>query len=261
MDEFIVIVEAKADFEIATKLAERVLEEKIDWITFDLLPHLFRWSGLLDNTEYSCWKDILEITERLCKNFKFPRIRSMGKYKTDGQAVNKVITLINFLQHKQNRPIKAVIFMRDLDNQPDRKQHIEQVRSEHSSRQYPLEIIIGTPDRNREAWVLNGFIASTADERQKLAEIKAKLRFDPCKESHRLGSTSNKDPDRIRNPKFVLAELTQNQGREKQCWEETELKYLREKGNHTGLSAYIEEIEQKLLPLLDAGNRSTEVLN
>jgi hypothetical protein len=32
MSEFVVIVESRADSEIATKLAERVLLEKIEWL-------------------------------------------------------------------------------------------------------------------------------------------------------------------------------------------------------------------------------------
>ena len=57
MSEFVVIVESRADSEIATKLAERVLLEKIEWLDHDYeqLQYHFQWSGLKENTEYSCW--------------------------------------------------------------------------------------------------------------------------------------------------------------------------------------------------------------
>ncbi|WRH67249.1 MAG: hypothetical protein RSE13_02015 [Planktothrix sp. GU0601_MAG3] len=145
MTEFIVIVESSADARTATKLAERILVEKIKWLEDEQLQYLFRWSGLEAGTENSCWTDIVDITQRLSDQFKLPKIRSNGKLKTDGQSASKVMQLINFLQYKQNRDIKAVIFIRDLDNQPQRKEHIKQARSEHKDQ---LEIVIGTADRN-----------------------------------------------------------------------------------------------------------------
>ena len=43
--EFIVIVESGADARTATKLAERVLKEKFDWLDDDILQHCFQWTG------------------------------------------------------------------------------------------------------------------------------------------------------------------------------------------------------------------------
>jgi hypothetical protein len=105
----------------------------------------------------------------------------------------------------------------------------------------------------REAWVLNGFIPSNKDEEQILKEITTQLTFNPCEESHRLRSNSLTEPDRIRNPKVVVEKLTGGRmQREQQCWEETPLEYLREKGVHTGLTAYIKEIEARLIPIIES---------
>ena len=251
MIEFVVIVESSADARTATKLADRLLVEKIDWLEPELLQHLFQWSGLEAGTDNSCWKNIDDITKRFSDQFKFPTIRSNGRFKTDGQSANKIMKLISFLQHKQKRDIKAVIFMRDLDNQPQRREHIEQARLEQIDPQRKLAIIIGTPDRMREAWVLNGFIPSNKDEERILQEITTELTFNPCEESHRLRSNSLTEPDRIRNPKVVVEKLTGGRmEREQQCGEETSLEYLREKGVHTGLTAYIKEIEARLIPII-----------
>jgi hypothetical protein len=38
--------------------------------------------------------------------------------------------------------------------------------------------------------------------------------------------------------------------REQQCWEETNLELLRERGIHTGLTAYICEVEQRLIKII-----------
>ncbi|MEA5418448.1 hypothetical protein VB712_04365 [Spirulina sp. CCNP1310] len=256
MDEFIVIVESRADAEIATELAQRVLLEKVDWLEPESLQHFFKWAGLDPGTNYSCWKDLNNIVERVKHDGL--RIRYLGHskdgpQKTDYATTSKSLKLIHFLQHKYKRPIKAVIFIRDLDNQPERRQSIEQACSEYRDPQSPLAIVIGTPDRMREAWVLNGFIPSSESEQEKqvLQEIQSQLKFDPCEESHRLRSTSKEEPERMRNPKVVLEILTRaDQLREQQCWQETRLEILRQRGTKTGLALYLDEVEQRLMPII-----------
>lgn len=253
MIEFVVIVESSADARTATKLADRILVEKVDWLEPEILQHLFKWTGLEVGTEHSCWKDIKQIITK-SKNLGFhpPRFLGHGKdgaLRSDGAAAIKIINLVRYLQ--KNRNIKALIFIRDLDNQPERREGIEQARSEQIDRQPKLEIVIGTANRMREAWVLNGFIPLNQEEKRILEEIKTKLNFDPCEESHRLHSNSFEEPDRIRNPKVVLDELTRGKmEREQQCWEETRLEDLRKRGINTGLTGYLHEIEQHLTPII-----------
>lgn len=255
MIEFIVIVESGADARTATKLAELVLQEKFDWLDDDILQHCFQWTGLEEGTEFSCWRDITKIIDNAKSQIKYKPSRFIGHHsksvplKADGAASIKVLNLVRFLQ--RIRQIKAVIFIRDLDNQPERKEGIEQARSEHINKTPKLEIVIGAADPKREAWVLNGFIPSNQQEKQIIEEIKNKLSFDPSIESHRLRATSEKEPERIRNVKVVVEQLTGNDmEREKQCWEETNLKHLRERGVDTGLTDYIQEVEQRLAAIL-----------
>ena len=254
MIEFIVIVESGADSRTATKLAERVLKEKFDWLDDDILQHCFQWTGLEEGTEFSCWRDIIKIIDDAKSQIKYKPSRFIGHskgvpLKADGAASIKVLNLVRFLQ--KTRHIKAVIFIRDLDNQPERKEGIEQARSEHINKTPKLEIVIGAADPKREAWVLNGFIPSNQQEKQIIEEIKNKLSFDPSIESHRLRATSEKEPERIRNVKVVVEQLTGNDmEREKLCWEKTKLKHLRERGVHTGLTDYICEVEERLAAII-----------
>ena len=252
MIEFVVIVESSADARTATKLAERVLVDKVDWLDPEQLQYLFRWSGLEEYTEYSCWRDINAIIDATKKSgFRLPRFigHSQKSLKADGAASMKILNLVRFMQ--KTRQIKAVIFIRDLDNQPERRQGIEQARLEHIKGQPQLEIIIGTANPKREAWVLNGFISSNQEEEQVLKDIITKLSFDPCRESHRLRSNSGEEPERIRNSKVVVEMVTGGKmEREQQCWEETPLEHLRERGVDTGLTAYILEIEERLTRII-----------
>jgi hypothetical protein len=254
MIEFVVIVESSADARTATKLADRVLVENIDWLEPEMLEHHFQWSGLEAGTDNSCWKYINHIIEREKKSgFQPPRFLRRDKQgqktlQPDGANTIKILNLVSYLQ--KTRQIKAVLLIRDLDNQPQRREGIEQARSEHINRQHKLEIIIGTADRMREAWVLNGFIPSNQEEERILQEITTQLTFNPCEESHRLRNSLTK-ADRLRNPKVVVEKLTGGRmQREQQCWEETSLEYLREKGDRTGLTAYIKEIEARLIPII-----------
>lgn len=250
MVEVIVIVESGADARTAIKLAERVLKEKFDWLDDDSLQYYFQWTGLESETEFSCWRDIIKIIEDAKEKLKYKPSRFLGHdsngvpLKADGAASIKVLNLVRFLQ--RTRQIKAILFIRDLDNQPERKEGIEQARLEHLNKTPKLEIIIGAADPKREAWVLNGFIASD-DEKVILEDIKNKLSFDPSIEPERLRSTSEKEPERIRNIKFVVEQLTgKDMEREKQCWEETSLEILRVRGVKTGLMAYLQEVEERL---------------
>ncbi|BAU11962.1 hypothetical protein LEP3755_24860 [Leptolyngbya sp. NIES-3755] len=251
MFEFVVIVESSADARTATKLAERVLAEKGNQFEPELFQYLFCWSGLVPGSEHSCWKNINDIVEHFSSEFKFPKIRSHDRLKTDGKSARKVMLLINFLQRKLGRNIQAVILIRDLDGRSDRRDYIEQARSDYQNQQSNLEIIVGVADRMREAWVLNGFQPLDAKEKQMLKEIRHQLNFDPCERAHRLQSNSFEEPDRQRNPKVVIDSLTRGDySREQQCWEETSLELLRARGQETGLTAYLEEIERRLIPVL-----------
>lgn len=256
--ELIVIVESGADARTATKLAERILIEKVDWLEDDTLQYYFQWSGLDQGTEYSRWDKIDSIVESFkSSGLKVPKYRGHHSngvpLKADGATSRKVMKLVLSLKKQRERQIKAVIFIRDLDNQPERKEGLEQARSEHINLTPKLEVVIGTADPKREAWVLNGFIPSNKQEKQILEEIKNKLGFDPCVESHRLRG-SEEEPERMRNTKVVLGQLTGNDmEREKQCWEDTSLEVLRERGVHTGLTAYLQEVEQRLVAIIVSG--------
>ncbi|MEB3342609.1 hypothetical protein [Okeania sp.] len=245
MNECIVIVESKADARTATKLGDRLLLEKVDWLEEEQLQDFFQWSGLEENIEYSCWKDIKRIIEN--SGVKIPKTR--GAKGADGAAAKKILKFVSCLQKTRQRQIKAVVFIRDLDDQPERKESIEKVRSEYSDRQF--KIVMGMANRNREAWVLNGFIPLDKSEAKILEEIKSELKFDPCEESHRLCSNSKEETKRMRNPKIVLEKLTRGEfERERKCWEETSLETLQKRGVSTGLTDYMNEVENQLTSII-----------
>ncbi|MGB0561779.1 MAG: hypothetical protein ACPGVO_08225 [Spirulinaceae cyanobacterium] len=55
-----------------------------------------------------------------------------------------------------------------------------------------------------------------------------------------------------RDIKTVLKQLTGDGYEwEQQCWEETELAILRQRGQETGLAAYLQEVKEYLLPVVE----------
>ncbi|MEZ4861411.1 MAG: hypothetical protein R3C14_08895 [Caldilineaceae bacterium] len=250
MFEFVVIVESAADFRTASEIANRICTEQIGWIE-PYLTSIFKWVGLQNNTEFSCWRDIDKIREEAKANgIHLPR--SLGRaqpLKADGAIARKTLQLITQLQRK--RDIRAVVFVRDLDNQVERRTSLEEAREEYAQRFSSLMVVIGLANRMREAWVLNGFLPLDKVEESILAELQQKLLFDPTLEAHRLRATTLEEPERIRNPKVVLNLLTKEDSeRERHCWQSTPLDLLRTRGSTTGLTQYMNEVKERLAPLL-----------
>ena len=243
MSEFIIVVESRADFQIASELANRIFAEQIQWIE-EYLADTFKWRGLEEHMDFSCWRDINKIKEEAeARGIRLPRVLGSSQpRKADGAAAIKVLQLATQLQ--KVRPISAVVFIRDLDNQPERRVGLEQAQSEYAQRLSTFAIVIGTADTKREAWVLNGFLPLTKGEESALDELRRTLSFDPTIEAHRLRATIFQAPDRTRNAKVVLDLLTQaDSERERHCWQRTPLDLLRERGIHTGLTAYMSEVQ------------------
>ncbi|BAZ51937.1 hypothetical protein NIES4103_45960 [Nostoc sp. NIES-4103] len=103
MIEFVVIVESGADSRTATKLAERILMEMVNWLEDDNIQYFFQWSGLEKQTQYSCWSNVNKIIDDAKEKLNYKPSRFLGHnstnvpLKADGAAAIKVINLIRFL--------------------------------------------------------------------------------------------------------------------------------------------------------------------
>lgn len=258
--EFILIVEADADYKTAAGIAERVLQENApQWLT-DLLQDqpdiLFSWTGLEDGIGFSCWSHFEAIAKKLkAEGYRFPKFNgqfSDGPTNLDYPVARNIVYLVNqYLKASKNRNIGAIVLIRDEDNQPERFATLCRLRDDLTRRGFQMPIVIGVANPEREAWILNGYEAKTAAEKQVLQDIKRRIGLDPCLEAHRLRGKSNQPGTEDRDIKRILQALTQGDPlREEQCWQETALDILIERGQKTGLSQYIEEIESRLLPTL-----------
>lgn len=141
----------------------------------------------------------------------------------------------------------VVVLVRDADNRnEERREGFEQARtsSPHLSR-----IVIGIANPEREAWVLAGFVPCDEREQSALASERQRLGFDPTLRPHELGGNAK------RSAKAALASLVGGDDRrELRCLTEPSLTHLRQRGAHTGLAAFLDEIDERVVTVI-AGRR------
>jgi len=242
---FVVVYEAPADFATSTELADRVLMAEVDWLDETLLDSQRIWIRKDPEGNPLTWKSIPSRAREL-------GIRVHGHFDgepalPDAQAARRAIAYVL----RQIDTFDAILLIRDMDDQDERRKGLEQGRSAYSS---VTRIIIGLAITERECWVIGGFDPNDDDERQKLEDEKQKLGFDPCEHSHEL--TACKNDQAKRSPKRVLSVLTGSNGeRQRRCWKEAPLPELERRGQGNGLSEYFKEIRALLVPLITGHER------
>lgn len=235
---FVVVCEAAADFTTASNIVDRIVCQSIDWIEPEIIVHLRTYQGAESARPFLLWK---EITERS----RGARVRHGGHFegqpgKADALVARRALQTIRLKLSN----IAAVLLIRDLDDQPERRTGLEQARNESDLKD---QIVIGLAEPMRECWVLAGFEPLDDLENSVLEALRKELKFDPREKAERL--TAKHDHE-IRSPKRVLNRLTRNaRDREAVCWNDAKLDTLRERGRDTGLAAFIQEVEERIVPL------------
>jgi len=238
---FVVIAEAPADFAIATELADRVLCEQVVWLEVGLLDTQRTWMFKDPAGHDLSWAAIKKSADKL-------RIPTRGRFQGksgefDAKAARRAIRYVL----KVFQAVDAIVLIRDLDDQPTRRDGLKQARNEHESEP---PIVIGAANPERECWVLSGFETRNDAEAELLKSERQMLGFCPCERSHEL--TDGKDDTRRKSPKRVLRVLTRDDPeRQRVCWMEMPLERLRERGQDSGLSDYLKEVQSRLVPLID----------
>jgi hypothetical protein len=240
----LLIVEDRAHALAAQVLADRVLIEcGPDWIGAETIDGLRQWSGLAPNTELTRWTELDALSKR-------HRLRIHGRSAgPDHVATRKVLELAQRMDDA-DAPITALLLLRDLDNQPERRDGI-QTAVQESDGALPFAVIIGTANPEAKAWLLNGFVPQGSGEATCLEQLCRELSLDPVREPDRLRGDRRR-PDSQRDIKAVLARLTgDDRAREERCLTETPLNVLAERGTTSGLCAFLFDLHAQLLPCFD----------
>jgi hypothetical protein len=237
---FAVVHEAEADFWTATELADRVLVDAIDWLDEDLLADQRQWMAEEAEGRRLTWKGIKRLTQEA-------GIRAHGHFDGEPGLPDAAAARRAILYLLAKIPdLKAIVLVRDQDDEPERREGLEQARrQDHSG----LVIVVGLAVVERECWVISGFEPEEESESSRLDAERRNLGFDPRLASQAL--TACKDDNATRSPKRVLRELAGGNGdRERRCWTHSSLAVLRERGDGNGLAAYLNEIRDRLAQLI-----------
>jgi hypothetical protein len=258
------VCEAAGDFQTASELLDRVLGEAgPPWLrdTLESTPEAVRtW---LDDGAGKPFFDLHHLV-RYCQQHEARLMHGHFDGRpgaADAQMARNVFLLARHLR-KLQRQIDAVVLIRDMDGDAtERRRGLEQARTEAATMASaaPLRIVLGCPDFEREAWILAGFLPKNQAECTEVAAVDHELGFDPTLQSHRLDAKRDHDAatgrPHAKSVKRVLDRLTAGDpDRQRCCWKEPALEVLRERGDGNGLAAYLDEIEEQLLPLVAGGS-------
>ena len=242
---FVVVCEAAADFRTATGLIERVVCEQVDWIDDKLIEHCLTWQGRDHESPFWLWGNIGGRARAAGV-----KIRGLFDEEPGGVDAKTTRRALTYIQDQlDGQPLDAILLIHDDDGDPDHRRGLEQGRA--AVPDLSDRIVIGLAHLKRECWVLAGFVAADQGEVDRLATLRQTLGFDPCRDSHRLRAKLDHEK---RSAKRVLGQLTQDRWeRQAACWLETPLAMLRERGEASGLRAFLGEVTDRLVPLFGMG--------
>lgn len=110
---------------------------------------------------------------------------------------------------------------------------------------WPFQVAVAMAEPEIEAWHVAGFEPRDDEERRRLKEVREALSFDPRTQSHRL--TSHPNDARTDAKRLLEALCGTDQERRETCLDDRAA--LRRRGAMNGLSLFLREIEDCIVPL------------
>jgi|JI6StandDraft_1071083.scaffolds.fasta_scaffold242008_1 hypothetical protein len=237
-----VACEDNGHFFAVSKLVDAALISRHTWLD-GIIEDCRRWHGLADDRRWYKYDkdDACDLRPIVLDGRTIAPSGHIAGVPLKPEAGMWRRTLLLFC-HCEPRP-DVVVLARDLDGYPRRREGMEQAAL---NLRWPFKIAIATAQPEVEAWVVSGFVPKDAAERERLRELREQLSFDPTAQSERLTSHPN---DAGTDAKRVLSRLCGDDvERQGQCLDDRALLLRRGAGN--GLSAFLAEIDQQIVPAL-----------
>jgi hypothetical protein len=137
-----------------------------------------------------------------------PSVRVKTTGFIDGQPAGPGAAKLRYLytfHALQAAPPDVVVILADSDGDTRLVASAEQVRRFTLRLEHPPVLVIGTPHRDAEAWLMAAPFPSDAESARRLVAARAALSFDPALQPERLTSSPNDAPtDAKRVLRFVL---------------------------------------------------------
>ena len=246
MTTIAVVAEDEGHIRVTTRIVDAALERAVPWLT-----------GVLDSSRHyrgerpdERWFKISWIGSRDLGAITIDGRLPKRHGRIAGQALEPEARLwrdiLLWFSSLSPRP-EVLLVVRDLDGNPGKRAGVLQVRDNLT---WPFVVVVATPEPEVEAWVVAGFEPRDDVEAATLRSLSAELSFDPTREPHRLTAHPNDAP---RDAKRVLFQLSRgDEERERACLDDHAR--LRERGDETHLPAFLDEINQRLVPIFDPGH-------
>ena len=238
--QFVAVCESQADQRTACDLADRVCCSSVDWLESEQLTYLRAWVGVAPGYNYLKWSQVKR--EAKARGIKLHGHFGGTPGAPDAFVARQALALLTAMP---TRPA-AVLLIRDSDGDARRKDGdgLQQARNVHP---WEFKVIVGVAHCKRECWVLNGFIPRNDFEKEVLKDLKGNMGFDPCQQAEKLTAST---PGAKRDAKQAAECLTGGDfNREAACWRNTPLEILKQRGVGTGLTRFLEEVQDQLAPL------------
>jgi len=242
----VIVAEAEADRrQICDLIDRKIRAHSPDWWGEDQIEEEREYCGLKDGSSFTTWHELSArgSSEGALRRGGYIGFRARRPLHSDyPEARNALINCI-----LAPSKVDVVVLVRDMDDQPkERANSLAQARDDVPPD--ALRVVLALPETEREAWVLNGFEPRDATEKAALARVRKELGFDPRLRPEELQAMKH---GAKRDPKRVLKELMgRDHERQASCWRETPWHVLRERGQGSGLTQFLAEVKEKLVPLV-----------
>lgn len=245
---FTVVAEDRLGAKVVHTLVDRILIEKIEWAYQGLLKDLRQWQTFPNERRYYDRKHAV-----LDQKEHFPRVKFHGQFKGHSWASEALHYKSLFLLYEKHWGTQFLFVARDGDKPAaDRHEAFKAVYQEYQSKRPEItkRIILAFAIPEVEAWLIAGFEEQNDKERQTLKLVKQELGFNPVEHPERLTSNNREDK---KDAKRRFGELCCGQDQsviEDRCLK-TSLETLKQNGQKCGLANFINQIQSKVLPLLE----------
>lgn len=240
---------------LAKDLCDRVIHERApqQWLR-DLwdpaMVHVHReWVGVRPDF---WWADRTAM-DRMCEDLRIPiavRELETGRRIAPHGKATMAFKAARIAQAMPNEP-ELLVLAGDTDGATDATMYFQEgVRLAELA----CPAVCANIHRESEAWVISGFVAQNPAERAALEQLTSEFGFDPTVHAERLLSNVSGDARDAKRVARLLFEpsggFSMRNARVQSCWQDTPLDLHEERGQRTGLSAYLRDVEQVVVTLL-----------
>ncbi|WP_244224632.1 hypothetical protein [Corallococcus sicarius] len=218
--------------------------DAIDWLDDGMLDTQRRWQGRTSDEAFLRWASVKDEADKAGLKGLFGHF---GGRPGEPDALVARRALMLFMT--ADKVPDAVMLIRDSDGDPRRRIGLEQARDNSA---WPFHVVIGVAEPKRECWVLAGFDARE-NEVEALRAVEQRLSFHPVRDAHRLTAREHGAKN---DAKKALDELTSGKAeRELECLRDTPLEMLQSRGAHVGLTQFLAEVRERLVPVVGGSKR------